>query len=119
EYHGACMLQHRGRCDGLTADFVEWDISRVKLESLLASARIMQARAEGGNRVEIHNQHVFCKLFSPRDQITLSVEDHASPIVNYFVLAANQVEIRHNDAIIGGARSQHLLAKMCLASVER
>src|SRR5579883_232921 len=119
EHDGSRVLQHSWRQHGLAADLIERHIVRVDLEALFATAWIVQARAEGSNRVQIHDQHILLELFRARDQRTLGVEDHAATVMHDFVLPANQVEIGHDHAIVSGARRQHLLAEVLLPGRER
>src|SRR5512135_2981093 len=52
------------------------DIMGIFLQSFLATTGIMQARTENRCRIEINQQHFFCKLSRASNQYSLFIEDH-------------------------------------------
>src|SRR5579859_7832591 len=90
---------------------------RVYMQTFLAAARIMQAGAENGSRIQVNNQHIFFKLFGTRDQLSLLIKDHAATIKNQFILTSHHIQIGHDHITIRCTSRQHHFTKSFFAGI--
>src|SRR5262245_36158213 len=79
----------------------------------------MKSFPENRLQIKVHNNQIFFKLFSSRDELPVFVEHEAVAIENKFVLTTNKVVVSDDDRVIGGASSKHALTPLTFSSVIR
>ena len=69
--------------------------------------------------VEVGDEQGLVETLRPGEQLARRVEDHAAPVEDELVLAADEVYVADEDALVGGAGGEEFLAVVGLAGVER
>ena len=69
--------------------------------------------------VEVGEEKGFVEALGPGEQLARGVEDHAAAIEDQLVLAADEIDVADEDALVGGAGGEELVAVLRLAGVER
>src|SRR5438093_9898071 len=86
---------------------------------LLPPPRIVQSRPENRFHIEIDDHQIFLKLFAAREEITVLVKDKAVTVKHQFILASDQIVIRHDYGIVCSAGGEHTFAPVPLSGVIR
>jgi hypothetical protein len=69
--------------------------------------------------VNVDNNQILSELAAFSQNIAVLIEDDAVAVENQLVLPADGVHVRDYNAMVYGARVEHLVAKVAFASVER
>ena len=92
---------------------------RQQARRFAARTRIAQPRPKHRLNFDIEHQQLLFELIGARHYITVGREHRACAVEHQLILPAHQVDIRHEQPVIGGARGEHLFAKGALAGVKR
>ena len=71
----------------------------------------MKPHPKNGFQIKVGEDQVFLELFPPGDQPALLIEDHAPPIEDQFILAADEVAESDDGQIVGGPGRDHSFTK--------